>query len=251
MLKRTLTLFKPTAPPKNPKAWPAVKAMCTKWVEDKSALIRGWLEDLDELAAGPPEELRKAKEKLLNEVVETGREARKSLLALEKEYSEGGREDLNSHVHVDEAVMADLDQIYCNNYSSDGALELRKCFNMTAQSKHSKATRNKYNKYLAEVQEKLLTLSESADCTVRAESGDLRAIGLTHASQKLIPLFGPAFSRICLPIPTKSMLDDLKLCLEVDGDIMSEVLRPCIWTKALADSAFRLGSGSMGWVDTC
>jgi len=224
MLRRVIALFRPIPAPDNEETWAEVMAACTGWSDDKAALIRRWRE-MQETMEGTPGHYQAVKEQLLEEVSDAGKQARRRLRKVEKRYSEGRREGLEpSHVHVDEEVMADLDRIYLKHYSPDGPLALRRCFNMMSLSTRSVAVREKYQEYMADVEAKLQSLSSKPECSVRVTAGDLRAIGLKHAASKLGPLFGPVFGRICLPIPTKSMLDDLKSCLTVDGEIMAEVI---------------------------
>ena len=227
MLERLVTLFRPSPPPENGGTWTKVQAMCAKWSKDKYNVLEKWREGQAEAIGGPKDRYRELKKTLLVDVAKAGRKALKLLLELESEYSLADAPGLDSsHVHVDEQVMADLDAIYLTHYSPDGAVALRQCFNMMWPSESSERVREKYRGYLADVQAKLTSLSSSAKCSIRVAAGELRAVGLQHAAAKLGPLFGPVFGRICLPIPTRSMLDDLKTCLEVDEEIMAEVLPP-------------------------
>jgi len=230
MLKRTLMLFKPTAPPDGQEEWGEVRAECERWsVGDREARVAWWqgihaINRSQEKNKGPL--ILEAKEELVNRAVEVGRDGRMSLVKIEEQYSKG--EQPKSHIHVDDAVMEQLDRIYLNHYSLDGVQALSHCFNMTSQTDYSKAVRQRYEEYLSEVQEKLESLSSSAENSVRIKGGDLQALGLKYASKKLEALFGVAHGRVCLPIPTRSMLNDLRVCLEVDKSIVAEVCDFCI-----------------------
>jgi hypothetical protein len=139
-----------------------------------------------------------------------------------------GNDILRSHVHVSQNVMAKLDQVYIDHYrqSSPEARILRLCFGMMGRSKESKEARERYKTYLDKVWETLTELSaDSRDIRVAQATQDLQVLGLKYAAPKLDPLFGPVFGRICLPLPTISMLEDLRVCLELDSDIMGEVFQ--------------------------
>lgn len=235
MLERFLTLFKPTPPPPNGlKKWTEVQATCQQWAGaneiQSDFLQRSYLGRVE------ADKYLQMKEALLLELTAQGQTGLKSIRELEKlyskpavgttrskEYKDAGQ-NFESHVHVTTKVMAEFDQIYLKHYSPNAVLALCRCFNMMGSSQASEPALAKYRNYLSEVKTKLQRLSSSADCSVAAEGGDLQAIGLKHAAEKLEPLYGPIFGRICLPIPTTSMLADLKACLEIDEEILGEVV---------------------------
>ena len=188
---------------------------------------------------GSVEDHNKGMEGTLKDLVKAGRKARRSLENLEGLYKptdlaiqivsrEGfdiTKEQLSSHIHVTSTVMGELDEVYLRHYASEGPASLLHCFRMMGVSATSVSVREKFEEYLDEVEKTLNELSSSPSTTISLEQHDLHAFGLKHAADKLKPLFGPVFGRMCLPLPTRAMLHDLRTCLlEVDKDIMSEVL---------------------------
>lgn len=179
----------------------------------------------------------KGMEDVLRDLVNVGREANKSITDLEglfrptdrtiqvvsRQGFDISKEQLSSHVYVTSSVMTQLDEIYLRHYGTDEPSPLVRCFSMMGASRASVDFRRKYQDYLDEVRRTLDKLSSSPTTAVALEQHDLHAFGLKHAANKLEPLFGPLFGRICLPLPTRSMLRDLKVCLEINKDIMSEV----------------------------
>jgi len=233
MLKRSLALFEPTPPPDGQETWVGVEAACKRWADAKRVLLDEWQGGLVDLMEGPDEEYLASKASLLESLTNQGHEARSLVLQLEQLYSPAKDGRFQSHVHVSSAVMEDLDETYLKYYAKDGPSALRQCFNMMGSSNISKAALKKYKEYLSEVQTKLTRCSSSARCSADIAAGDLQAIGLKYAEKKLKPLFGPILGRICLPIPTKSMLNDLKDCLDIDGDLMGEVVHLHVQAKHL------------------
>jgi len=229
-------LFAPIDPPADgPAEWLRVQQECKVWAEARGL----GLEKLKEIRRRSPEETKYLAQKvlLLRDLTKAGELARKSLLALEERYAAtpegiqnvGGRrfdvdaEKLEPHLYVSPDVMAELDQIYTNHYRSGGALALSCSFNIMGSSDTSADALSAYKEYLHEVQEKLTSLASNVESTITLTVDDARALGLKNAGSKLEPLFGPVHGRICLPLPTESMLEDLKECLEVDPSIIAEV----------------------------
>ena len=115
---------------------------------------------------------------------------------------------LELHTYVSQEVMDQLDAIYTKCYQPDGARALRQCFNMMGPLKQSLEALNLYQKYLAKVSTKLVVLSLSTEAQDALVSEDLQALGLTCATKRLETLFFPLYSKINLPLPTASMLNE-------------------------------------------
>lgn len=220
-------------PAAGPELWLKTQELCEKWAEQDDTTLTKWKSHQLEFLQEGEGIYAREKCKVLDDLVKAGTEARKSLTTLERLYSPTAAalqliskrgfnvdiEQLKSHVYVTSSVMAQLDNIYLKYY--DGPT-LGRCFQITGPSKHSEDLR-RYQKYLGEVDTTLNELSMGSGVSVALHECNLQALGLKHARDKLEPLFGPLFGRVCLPLPTRSMLTHLRDFLEVDKDIMAEV----------------------------
>lgn len=237
VLKRFLKLFAPTdAPATGPEKWAETRQNCSNWAEAKGSRLAQWSDSREEFLKAEEYNLRLGE--LLDGLTGAGLKARRSIDNLEKLYEptdsqisavkEKGfdldRKKLQSHTYVSPKVMAELDEIYRRHYPSGGPLALRQCFAMTMPSESSADNLARYQRYLGEVKAKLVELSLAPASQAALLGHDLQTFGLKHAAEKLEPLFGAVFGRICLPLPTRTMLDDLRGCLNVGEEIMGEVL---------------------------
>jgi hypothetical protein len=230
-----LALFAPVEPPTaGPEKWAETQRLCTKWAEDKSSRLEEWKNNRKVYVRLPLNQYNAQVQDLLDDLACAGQRARESITTLEGLYGPTKeatiKQNLQSHIYVTSGTMTMLDEIYRKHYQSDGALALRRCFIMTTSSESSAKVLATYMGYLNEVKEKLFELSSSPASRVALREKDPRAFGLKYAPMKLEPLFGPVFGRISLPLPTRSMLDDLCGCLEVDEDIMGEVVCSLVCT---------------------
>lgn len=241
MLSRLLRLFAPAQPPSEGlKLWSKVSKDCEEWAKLKHARLSKWTKDRKGFREESADKYLSEKVLLLEDLTNGGEAASKGLLKVDRIYAPTKAstqavkelgfdidfDALDSHVHVSEQVMGLLDEVYVQHYGSGGACALRRCFSMMGPSKESKQTRRKYDGYLDGVQKVLDRLSSDPETAGTFDRHGLQAFGSSHAAVKLDPLFRPALGRICLPLPTVTMLKDLKDCLEIDGDIMAEVISP-------------------------
>ena len=260
MLTRLLALFTPIFPPKEGalELVGKVSKSCEVWAELKCARLARWARDRGRFKDESERQYLAEKKKLLGDLAEAGKGRREALRSID-EFYEPNEENmqatrdkgfninpkiLESHTYVSREVMDQLDTIYTECYQPDGARALRRCFNMMGPSKQSLEALDLYQKYLAKVSAKLVALSSSTEAQDALVSEDLQALGLTCATKRLETLFFPLHGKINLPLPTASMLDDLKGCLEVDPNVMSEVLKFFIHARLLTDFTFRLAVGS-------
>lgn len=233
-----MLLFAPTeAPPAGQAHWLETKKLCETWAERDHLQNREWKQGQTDLLKEGEEKYNRGMRQTLANLVGASREASKSIAALEQlhkptvaslQTTSGlgfniNMELLNEHIYVVSNVVLRLDNLYLKHYGSEGVLSLSRCFSMMESSRGPSEDLELYQVYLAEVKQLLRELSSSPGTTLALEGHDLRAFGLKHAEAKLEPLFGPIFGRICLPLPTRSMLDDLRGCLDIDKDIITEV----------------------------
>jgi hypothetical protein len=246
MLKRFLTLFTPIEPPDDGlDNWEIVRESCREWATAKHSDLAQWAGEREKFGQDSYDEYLARRDTLLKSLTKAGKRARKSLLSLERSYRLTGeaiktvsdqgfeidQEMLKSHLHISPKVMDRLDEVYVKHYQDDdsGDRALIWCFKMMGASERSAEAREKYEGYLGEVLEVLTALSSTPESKALLAIRDLQAFGLKQAVSKLVPLFGPVQGRVCLPLPTSSMLADLRVCLMVNVDIMAEVLHFRIW----------------------
>jgi hypothetical protein len=241
MLSRLLRLFAPAQPPgEGLKSWRKVSKDCEEWAKLKHTRLSKWTKGRKGFREESAEKYLSEKVLLLEDLTKGGKAASQGLLDVDAIYAPTNAstqavkalgfdidfDALDSHVHVSERVMGLLDEVYIQHYGSGGACALRLCFSMMGPSKESKKTRRKYDEYLDGVRKVLDSLTSGSKTASALGRHGLQAFGSAHAAAKLDPLFRPALGRICLPLPTVTMLKDLKDCLEIDGDIMAEVISP-------------------------
>lgn len=178
---------------------------------------------------------------LLNKLHAGGEKAHKSLIALERSFrwtsaageaakGKGVKIDVDKHtsyVHVSKSVMDVLDEIYVNTFRAEEGedqIQLQDCFTLTSGSQAMEAKQQRFKAYLEQVtrsMESLLKPGSEMDAAYAA--GSPQAHGLAGAIERLQPLFYPVQGRICLPLPTVSMLEDLKECVLMDPKVICEV----------------------------
>lgn len=231
MLKKLILLFAPIAPPTDAGTkWSEVQMGCEGWRKAKEEALQQWAEARNKHV----EEGRGSMERdnLLKLLVEAGMQSRAALVALEKSYRPAsgvlGNPDydvLTSSIYVHPKVMDQLDKVYLKHYRVEGsAPALRRCFWMMGGSDESRDAQKLYLEYLRDVKVVLKALSSSKECKLGVEDKDPHALGVVHSVGKLSPLFGPVFGRLCLPLPTATMIDDMKECMDVADEIMGEVM---------------------------
>lgn len=246
MLKRLSILLAPVEPPAAALGkWEKALASCLEWEKAKQDRLSRWAGDRGKLKEKSEEQYLEGKNDLLLDLTKAGKAARKSLLALERLYHPASKIP-RSHIYAPDRVIAKLDGVYCEHYRATD-YTLKQCFTMMGSSKQSKMARKHYEVYLAAVGESLGALSSDAEFQVAFEGDHLWAVGLKYAGSKLIPLFAPVEGRVCLPLPTHSMLEDLLGCLDVHENIVGEVLYIFLLPERHADYVPRLAAGLMVW----
>lgn len=176
---------------------------------------------------------------LLKNLADAGKNGRRSLLVLEKLYKptqealqnvnhqgfEINIEKLRSHLYVTSSTMKKLDQVYCKHYQSDRASALQQCFNMMGPLDDSKEDLQRFKNYLMDIEfpAHRAFCESRGDCALCSPRG--LSVWCNACYNKASSPLWASFGRICLPLPSKTMLDDLRECLQVNAEIMNEVLR--------------------------
>lgn len=131
-------------------------------------------------------------------------------------------ESYASHVHVESNVMKQLDEVYLKHFRAKALpLTLLDCFRIFEDSDLSH--QNLFTDYLDDVERVLKKLLQREDVRVSLKRGDPKSHGIAAAVDRLEPLFWPLERRICLPLATVSMLDDLKACILKNETVTVEV----------------------------
>lgn len=119
---------------------------------------------------------------------------------------------------------------------------LHRCFNMMEDDN----ARVHFKKYLCKIKAKLAELSSTPLVKLLVDMGDPQAFALRSAASKFNPLFWPLQGRMCLPLPTPSMLEDLQACLDINKQIITEVFPTITHQIFMADaSLYQVG----WWID--
>ena len=233
-----LLLFTPILAPAQECEWEEIKEQSNECARQRSNAWATWNTTRESIQHTTEDEYAATKAELLDSLTSSGNLLALSLRRLEKSYhpdegsvdataSEGVRlryEDLAHHIYVSEEVMKELDDIYIQHYRPNGAPGNQKLidyFNMM-QDRTEKAQAN-FKNYLSDIKEKLADLSSTPQAKLSLAVGDPQTFGLREAASKLDPLFWPLEHRVALPLPTVSMLEDLKICLSVDEGVITEV----------------------------
>ena len=125
-------------------------------------------------------------------------------------------DNFESYVHVSPALMDKLDNVYLEHFRGDGevALRLLDCFRIYEEEQHE----GLFVAYLDDVKTLLLSETEGADA-----QNDPQAYGARMASLRLMEALLPLDGRLCLPLATSSMLEDLKTCVIRDEMVVPQV----------------------------
>lgn len=259
MLNRLMMLFAPIEPPVSEEQWVALRDRNRRWAEAHYGALSRWTNRRSSLLE---EEYVASKERLLARLIKEGKEDRNEPWAIDQlhrpmesklkaardaGFDIGGVASLQSKVHVPKKVVAAIDKVYCEHYQAGSqGNPLRWCFGMMGPSAESEAAYDKLVEYLDGVADVIQDIYDDAETEVAWEAKDFWSFGFHHAQAKLMPLFHPLFGRVCLPLPTPSMLEDLKSCLEVEADVMSEVSSGLVYYQMKgADHTHQIGR----WMD--
>ena len=204
------------------------------WAEIKRNKLREWMKHRASFKGESEARYLLERTKLLNDLQESGRDTQTNLNALEqslqctdKAIAAAEKEGIlinvrsyRSHVHVAETVMDRLDELYCDTFRGEkGRLTLLDCFSI--QKDDAKTVM--FMEYLGAVQTLLESLCEAPALISSGGDSDPQMYGLANARVRLYFYFKPVDGRICLPIPTVSMLSDLRSGVLMDQRIVSLV----------------------------
>ena len=216
-------LFAPIPPPTSiSPSFDDVIDGCETWEQTRRDKLRHWTMERQKYVDN--EEATEKRDELLQELIDAGREPRAALLELEDLYRPDASE-FRSHVYVDQWVMQKLDKIYkCHYHGPNKPLTPNRFFEMMRDPDEDPGWRKAYQLYLEDVQKALLEIKKNIESIPTFGEADQRAVlGLEHAASKVKPLFWPVFGRVCLPLPTKTMIEDLRAVLDIGNDVLSEV----------------------------
>jgi hypothetical protein len=239
MLKRIKTLFAPIPVPHDTQ-WNNVRVKLNKWTETKRDLLNSWAANSAAFHKESEERYLKERKTLLDELYAGGKVAQQALDKLERSFRwtkptanaakskrvQIGVNSYESYVHVSESVMDRLDEVYVDTFrAKNGKDEIRliDCFSEDVGSKKMLAKRKMFNKYLVKVADTMALLTADPEMVAAFDADLPQAHGLRWAAERLSPLFSPVEGRICLPLPTASMLEDLRTCVLMDPNVVCEV----------------------------
>lgn len=128
-------------------------------------------------------------------------------------------EQYGSHVHVCADLLGKLDHVYIKHFHK-GDLNLLDCFNIYEGEHHQL-----FLAYIENVSGVLDSHVDTPQFETSRDGGDPQAIGLEVACRRLKPLFYPLEGRVCLPLATVSMIEDLKTTIitTMDNSVISQV----------------------------
>jgi len=253
MIKRTTALFAPYPSDRDDgERLKRTIEVNKSWIKTRKAAIRQWNELrigyreegykhylegrtslLDTLAGKRHPTPRGRGAPLLTVIIEAGKKLHEDNYTLDKPFKathgiikearEAGIDmdfdTYESYVHVDSGLMENLDKIYREQFQQDDGFTLSRCFNITEDAEcHDRLT--EYIKKVKEELEWILCRPESGELL---EQGDPHEHGIKGADARLDSLFAITDGRICLPLATPSMLDDLKEYVLVHGNVIIEV----------------------------
>jgi len=242
MLRRALTLFAPTSSPlKDDKSWVAAHEAHVEWAKKKVHLLTTWAENRARYLEESEDRYFEKRECLVEALAQGGEKAHTLSRKLEHSLGwtdeagkEAGKQGFHlgvdtpqCYTHVSSAVMEHLDRVYIAFFRKGGAgsIKLVDCFALHL----NEPKREKFKEYLSAVCTAMADLlAEGSDLGEAYKKGSPQAYGVSEAVCRLDPLFYPIDGRISLPLPTVSMLEDLKQCvLRMDSKLMCQV---CVYT---------------------
>jgi hypothetical protein len=120
-----------------------------------------------------------------------------------------------SYVHVSATLMEKLDKVYLEHFREVEDFTLLDCFDIYKDNH-----RGLFMKYLDDVLE-VLNVEKNGLGSRSAQ--DPAVYGVVGAVSRLKHMFLPLQGRICLPLATVSMLDDLRKFVLMDGNVIPQV----------------------------
>jgi len=134
-------------------------------------------------------------------------------------------DDHRSYVHISEKTMDRLDEVYVETFRGDDvdAIRLADCFCLGADMGGGKRTQ--FKRYLGAVRAILnkAAFEANRDLDTGGEGITPQGYGIIESCGRLDPLFLPLQCRICLPLATMSMIEDLKPCVLMASNVVREV----------------------------
>ena len=236
--------------------WSSAHATLHKWTKTKRDLLNSWAANSAGFHKESEQRYLKERMTLLDKLCADGTTAQKTLDKLEKSFrwtkaaaeSKGvqiGVDSYESYVHVSENVMDRLDEVYVDTFrakNGEDEIQLIDCFSEDFGSEKMLAKRRMFERYLVKVADTMALLIADPEMAAAFDAGSPQARGLRWAAERLRPLFSPLEGRICLPLPTVSMLEDLRTCVLMDPNVMCEVRGSAI-PRATASPTDR----NVGW----
>ena len=128
-------------------------------------------------------------------------------------------EKFNTHTHLFPHTFDELDHIYIEHFQGNGNLWLVKCFNVCKDGAHCE----KFGEYLQSVMNYLMGILVTDNFKNQHSIGCPCSVGVEVVSKHLQQLFCPFQGQINFPLATKSMFDDLRTSIIVDGGVISQV----------------------------
>lgn len=236
MFDRLKLIFTPTAPPAGAsKKWSAVQRECERWGMKRRQAQNVWMDNTKDIKSA---DLPSERKNLLTSAVTAGKTARKSLLRFEQLYRpsiqkahqassfDPPQDPFSSRVYLSRALMQELDEVYIDHYCDDEnrLKDLHRCFEtMGSVSAEGSEWITAYERYVEDVEKRLQHLAKVLETQPAAAWQGLTAANLNHSAEKVKPLLWPVFGRLCLPLPTPSMLEDFRPVLEIGNEVMKEV----------------------------
>jgi hypothetical protein len=228
MLDRAILLFSPVETPGEALMWGDLQRPMNHWVNTKRDRLSEWMDNRAAFMVDSEERYLQERTKLLNDLQKSGRYVQTALAMLERslrtatqtvETTNNGR-PYASHVHISQDVMDELDRLYCEVFRGNThGFALHDCFNVLTHETGMEAFTN----YLVGVEDILTRMSKVPEAVAAHRKGCSQTRGLHFAIKRVFMLFLPVDGRICLPLPTTTMLDDLRTCVLTDCKVIPMV----------------------------
>lgn len=233
MLNRALALFAPAPSPEDVNdTWQTTLTACVAWTKEKNDLLAAWADDCEGFLGESEERYEAKREALADALAVGGKDACARLGTLEKSLRwkprtikahqktgfDLGVNNPECYVHVSKDALSQFDKLYTKVFRNNrpGAIRLVDCF---SSIHHDEQKMRQFKVYV----EDLKTAIKNLQTTSQQVS---QTYGLSEAVHRVEALFYPVEGRICLPLPTVSMLDDLKTCVLMDSKVMYQVCGP-------------------------
>jgi len=254
MLEKAIVLFSPVETSKACDLWEEENIQdFEELMEAKTRRLAQWNADRSGFKNNSEAQYLRERTVLLDDLQRLGDKSQRFLADLESSLQWADESSIHTKAKEDiprdpvsKAVVDRLDRLYCNTFRGNmGRNVLIDCFG--AQTDRTK--RKMFIKYLDDLKELLSELLNDPKVSATFEDGCLQARGLKFARRRIYPLFFPLDGRICLPLPTVSMLEDLREYILKDPKIMLLVrgFHTC-WNGDVTERRYhRSDDGWMGW----